>query len=103
MAACPHRRRLAYRNTRRTTPRPRSGRRTRNCGTGGTIEHPGEGITREQAVEAYTRGSAFAEFAETEKGTLTAGKLADLAVLSQDIFKVAPPELPKTLSVLTLV
>lgn len=68
--------------------------------------HParsGEGITREQAVEAYTRGSAFAEFAEEEKGSLVAGKLADLAVLSQDIFQVSPPELPKTVSVLTLV
>jgi predicted amidohydrolase YtcJ len=64
---------------------------------------PGEGITRKQAVEAYTRGSAFAEFAEEEKGSLVAGKLADLAVLSQDIFNVAPPELPKTVSVLTLV
>jgi len=64
---------------------------------------PGEGITREQAVEAYTRGSAFAEFAEKEKGSLAAGKLADLAVLSQDIFKVAPVELPKTVSVFTLV
>ena len=52
---------------------------------------------------AYTRGSAFAEFAEKEKGTLAPGKLADLAVLSQDIFQVAPPELPKTVSVLTLV
>lgn len=64
---------------------------------------PGEGITREQAVEAYTRGSAFAEFAEQEKGTLAPGKLADLAVLSQHIFQVAPPELPKTVSLLTLV
>ena len=64
---------------------------------------PGKGITREQAVVAYTRGSAFAEFAEEEKGSLIAGKVADLVVLSQDIFKVAPPELPKTISVLTLV
>jgi len=64
---------------------------------------PGEGITREQSVEAYTRGSAFAEFAEQEKGSLIAGQLADLAVLSQDIFQVIPPELPKTVSVLTLV
>ena len=64
---------------------------------------PGEGITREQAVQAYTRGSAFAEFAEQDKGTLAPGKLADLAVLSQDIFKVPPSALPKTHSVLTLV
>jgi predicted amidohydrolase YtcJ len=64
---------------------------------------PGEGITRERAVEAYTRGSAFAEFAEKDKGTLAPGKLADLAVLSQDIFLVPPPALPMTRSVLTLV
>jgi predicted amidohydrolase YtcJ len=64
---------------------------------------PAEAITREQAVIAYTQGSAYAEFAEQDKGTLEPGKLADLAVLSQDIFKVPPPELPKTVSVLTMV
>ncbi len=64
---------------------------------------PSEAITPQQAVTAYTRGSAYAEFAEQEKGTLAPGKLADLAVLSQDIFKVPPGELPKTTSVLTLV
>jgi predicted amidohydrolase YtcJ len=64
---------------------------------------PGEAITREQAVTAYTITSAYAEFAEKEKGSLEVGKLADLAVLSQDIFTVAPPDLPKTQSVLTLV
>jgi predicted amidohydrolase YtcJ len=63
---------------------------------------PSQAITREQAVIAYTRGSAYAEFAENEKGTLEPGKLADLAVLSQDIFTVPPPDLPKTESVLTL-
>jgi predicted amidohydrolase YtcJ len=64
---------------------------------------PSEAITREQAVRAYTFGSAYAEFAENEKGTIAAGKLADLAVLSQDIFAVPVPELPKTNSVLTIV
>jgi predicted amidohydrolase YtcJ len=62
-----------------------------------------EAITREQAVRAYTYGSAFAEFAESEKGTISNGKLADLAVLSQDIFGVPVAELPKTTSVLTIV
>jgi predicted amidohydrolase YtcJ len=62
-----------------------------------------EAITREEAVDAYTRGSAFAEFAENEKGTIAAGKLADLAVLSQDIFGVAAGDLPATKSVLTIV
>ena len=64
---------------------------------------PDEAISREQAVIAYTFGSAFAEFAEKDKGSLAPGKLADLAVLSQDIFTVAPLELHKTRSVLTLV
>jgi hypothetical protein len=64
---------------------------------------PSEAITREQAVTAYTLGSAYAEFAEKEKGSLEPGKLADLAVLSQDIFSVPLQELPKTESVLTLV
>jgi predicted amidohydrolase YtcJ len=65
--------------------------------------NPSEAITREQAVSAYTLGSAYAEFAEKEKGSIIPGKLADLAVLSQDIFNVLPGELPKTSSVLTLV
>jgi predicted amidohydrolase YtcJ len=64
---------------------------------------PKEAITREQAVIAYTLTSAYAEFAEKDKGSLEPGKFADLAVLSQDIFSVPPPELPKTDSVLTMV
>jgi predicted amidohydrolase YtcJ len=64
---------------------------------------PTEAITREQAVIAYTLTSAYAELAEKEKGSLEPGKLADLAVLSQDIFKIPLPDLPKTESVLTIV
>jgi len=63
---------------------------------------PSEAITRQQAVNAYTAGSAFAEFAEKRKGTISVGKFADLAVLSQDIFSVAPDALPGTGSVLTI-
>jgi predicted amidohydrolase YtcJ len=64
---------------------------------------PSEGITREQAVIAYTLTSAYAEFQEKEKGTIEPGKLADIAVLSQDIFTVPTPDLPKTQSLLTMV
>ncbi len=64
---------------------------------------PHQAITREQAVIAYTLTAAYAEFAEKDKGSLEPGKFADLAVLSQDIFSVPPPELPKTESVLTMV
>jgi predicted amidohydrolase YtcJ len=57
----------------------------------------------EQAVIAYTRTAAYAEFAEKETGTLEPGEFADLAVLSQDIFKVPPQDIPKTESLLTFV
>lgn len=65
--------------------------------------NPKEAITREQAVIAYTRTAAYSVFAENKLGTLEPGKLADLAVLSQDIFKVPGADLPKTESVLTIV
>lgn len=65
--------------------------------------HPEEAITREQALIAFTRTAAYSEFAEDRLGTLEVGKQADLAVLSQDIFKVSNEDLPKTESVLTLV
>ena len=65
--------------------------------------NPKEAISREEAVIAYTYGSAYAEFKEDEKGTLMKGKLADLAVLSQDIFNVSPDKLPSTESVLTFI
>jgi predicted amidohydrolase YtcJ len=64
---------------------------------------PGEALSREDAVAAHTRGSAFAEFAEREKGTLTPGMVADLAVLTQDIFTVPVERLPATESCLTVV
>jgi predicted amidohydrolase YtcJ len=41
-----------------------------------------------EAVEAYTMGSAYAEFQEKDKGSITVGKLADFVVLSDDIFKI---------------
>jgi predicted amidohydrolase YtcJ len=65
--------------------------------------HPGEALTMEEAVTAYTRGSAFAEFQEWQKGSIKPGYLADLAVLSQDIFTVPLPAVPGTVSLLTLV
>lgn len=49
---------------------------------------PEQKIKVAQAVHGYTVGSAYAQFDETEKGSLETGKLADLAVLSQDIFHI---------------
>ena len=65
--------------------------------------HPEEAVSREEAVRIYTRGSAFAERLEAEKGTLVPGQLADLAVLSQDVFTIPAQALPATRSVLTIV
>jgi predicted amidohydrolase YtcJ len=49
-----------------------------------------EKITLSEALEAYTMGSAFAEFQEREKGSVTPGKLADMVVLSDNIFDLKP-------------
>jgi len=65
--------------------------------------NPREALTREQAVVAYTRGAAFAEGADREKGWLAPGTLADLAILSDDIFTVPADRLPAVASVLTVV
>ena len=51
---------------------------------------PEQKITLAEAVEAYTLGSAFAEFQENDKGSISAGKLADMVILSEDIFAIKP-------------
>lgn len=56
---------------------------------------PEQKISVEEAVRAYTVGSAFAESAEGVKGTITPGKLADLVILSSDIFQINPIEIEK--------
>jgi hypothetical protein len=64
---------------------------------GGTKSYfPEEKLTIDQALAAYTKGSAYAQFAEKEKGTLAPGMLADFVVLDRDLTKVAPPEILKT-------
>jgi predicted amidohydrolase YtcJ len=57
----------------------------------------------EQAVNAYTQGSAYARFSDDRRGTLEAGKEADLAVLSQDIFAAKPEEIAKARVMITMV
>jgi predicted amidohydrolase YtcJ len=51
---------------------------------------PEQKITVEEAVRAYTMGSAYASFEEKIKGSIEPGKLADLIVLSEDIFAIDP-------------
>jgi predicted amidohydrolase YtcJ len=64
---------------------------------------PEEKITLEDALDLYTRGSAYAEFAETEKGTLSPGMLADLVVFASDLFQVPPRQILTTPVDLTVV
>jgi len=54
---------------------------------------PEQKLTVEEAVEAYTMGSAYAEFQEREKGSITPGKLADVVLLSDDIFSIDPAKI----------
>lgn len=63
---------------------------------------PEQKITVAEAVRAYTLGSAYASFDEKIKGSIEVGKLADLAVLSADIFKINPVEIEKTKIVMTV-
>lgn len=60
-------------------------------------------VTVDEAVRAYTLGSAYAEFQEKEKGTLGVGKLADLVVLSHDIFVIDRDRIKKTRVVMTII
>ncbi len=63
---------------------------------------PEQKISVEEAVRAYTVGSAFAEFQENEKGTIVPGKLADIVILSRDIFQIDPKEVEKVKVVTTI-
>ena len=63
---------------------------------------PEQKISVEETIRAYTVGSAYAEFQENVKGTITPGKLADLVMLSRDIFKIDPKDIEKTTVVLTI-
>jgi predicted amidohydrolase YtcJ len=64
---------------------------------------PEQKISVEETVRAYTMGSAYAEFQEKVKGSITPGKLADLVILSRDIFRIDPEEIEKVKVVLTMV
>jgi predicted amidohydrolase YtcJ len=64
---------------------------------------PEQKITVEETVRAYTLGSAYAEFQENVKGSITVGKLADLVLLSRDIFKIDPNEIENVKVVMTMI
>ena len=57
---------------------------------------PDQRISVAQAVHAYTMGAAYAEHQDKVKGSIEPGKLADLVVLSEDIFTIPPESIEKT-------
>ncbi len=57
---------------------------------------PEQKISLEEAIRGYTLNGAYAEFSENSKGSVEKGKLADLVVLSRNIFKIQPDEIQKT-------
>jgi len=64
---------------------------------------PDEKISVDAAVRCYTLGSAYAEFQENEKGTLEVGKLADMVILSEDIFTIDPTTIANVKVLTTIV
>ena len=64
---------------------------------------PQERISLQDAIAGYTIGAAFAGHRERTEGSLEPGKLADLIVLNQDLFKIEPNEIGKTEVLLTMV
>src|SRR2546425_13001498 len=64
---------------------------------------PKERISLEDTIKAYTLGAAVAGRREKTEGSIEPGKLADLIVLSQDLFKIPPTEIVKTEVLLTFV
>lgn len=64
---------------------------------------PEQKLTVAEAVEAYTMGSAYAEFQEKEKGSITPGKLADMVLLSDDIFSIDPVKVRDVKTLKTIV
>lgn len=57
---------------------------------------PNEKIIVADAIKAYTLNTAYANFEEDIKGSIEVGKLADLAVLSQNLLEISPDDILKT-------
>jgi predicted amidohydrolase YtcJ len=63
---------------------------------------PDQKISLEEAIKGYTMSAAFTEFAEKRKGSVEEGKLADLVVLSQNLFEIPPEKIVETLVLMTI-
>lgn len=70
---------------------------------GGSVRDEKRRVSREDALKMYTLNAAWLAFAEQQRGSLRAGKLADFAVLDQDILAVAADKLHQTQALFTFV
>jgi hypothetical protein len=64
--------------------------------------YPGERLALKAAIDAYTSGAAWASFDEQRKGSLAPGMLADLVVLSEDVFEAPASRLASTRIAVTI-
>lgn len=69
----------------------------------GALIAPGQALTREEALDCATQGGASLTFEADRKGSIAPGKLADLAVLSDDPLTCAPDRLSGIEAVMTIV
>lgn len=76
---------------------------TRKSEDGKQEYFPAQRLTMDQAIAAYTTGSAFAEFEEKEKGKLAPGMLADFVVLDRDVTAIAADKIIGTKVLRTIV
>ena len=60
-------------------------------------------MSREEAIRSYTIDAAYSAFEETSKGSLVAGKLADIVVLSKDLVKCPADEIKQAKIEMTIV
>ena len=60
----------------------------------GELFYPAQKMSRSEAIKSYTINNAFAAFEEFEKGSLEVGKLADIAILSDNILEISDERLP---------
>ncbi len=65
--------------------------------------HPNERLSLEQAIQGYTMGGAIAAKREKTEGSIEAGKQADVILVSQDLFTIAPNQIGKTKVLITMV
>ncbi|HEX2270587.1 MAG TPA: amidohydrolase [Pyrinomonadaceae bacterium] len=72
-------------------------------GFSGAGWHPEEAVSRADALKMFTLWPAYAAFEENLRGSIEAGKLADLTILSADIMTIPAPEILKTRCVMTVI